>query len=159
MSDKTTNSNYNSGLETVKLVLFAISIITAVKFLNEFFGKGKAGEESETSEAAAAKARQELFKKYPPSYNDQFYRDWADILDKAILRDATEDEDAVYEIFNEVKNVSDVAKLIEFFGHRREMFTTYYISLPQAITSKFNSREKIKLNNILRGKKIEYRFK
>jgi plasmid replication initiation protein len=158
MSEQQTN-NTSNAIEVGKLILQIIAVVSAVKFLNEMFGKGKAGQENESSEAQAAAARQKLFKEIPPSYNDQLYRDWADTLDKALLRDSTEDEEAVYSVFEEVKNISDVAKLIEFFGHRREMFTTYYISLPQAITSTFNAREKLKLNNILRQKKIEYRFK
>lgn len=156
MSNEGNNGN---NFQTLQFILGAITIISAVAFIAKLLGKSQADEEHDTSESAAASARQDLYRLIPPSFSDYVYRDWADVLDKSILRDATEDEDAVYSIFEDIKNDSDVAKLIEFFAHRREMFTTYKISLPQAISTKFSKSEKLKLNNILRHKKISYRFK
>lgn len=157
MSEEKEN-NTGKALEFGKLALQAIALITAIKFISDVMGRGKAGEESDDNEAAAKRARANLFKVVPPTYNDQIYRDYADTLDKAILRQTTEDEQAIYSIFQQMKNISDIGKLIEFFGHRREMFTTYYISLPQAIHEFMNEKEKDTINYILRSKKIDYKF-
>ena len=74
------------------------------------------------------------------------------------MEDSTEDEQAVYNVFNKMKNLSDVAKTIEFFGTKRKMFSTQYITLPQAITEYFSEGEKRTLNNILAKKRIDYSF-
>ena len=84
--------------------------------------------------------------------------DWANTLDVALMQDSTEDEAAVYNVFNKMKNISDVAKLIEFFGTKRKLFSTQYITLPQAITVYFSKGEKQTLNNILAKKRIDYSF-
>jgi hypothetical protein len=151
-------NNTGTALEAGKLALQAIALITAIGFIKDVMGKGKAGGESDDNEAAAKRARQRLYKLVPPSFNDQVYRDYADILDKAILRQSTENEKAVYDIMQQMKNISDIAKLIDFFGHRREMFTTYYISLPQSIHEFMDDKEKDTINYILRSKKIDYKF-
>ena len=74
------------------------------------------------------------------------------------MQSATEDEAAVYNVFNRMKNISDVNKTIEAFGTKRQMFTTHYLSLPQAINENFSKGEIKKLNAILSLKNINYSF-
>lgn len=149
----------NSFIETIKLIATIATIISVITFLSKLFGKSKGEEERDQIDTGAAASRKKLYTQIPPSFSDHVYSDWADILDKAILRDATESEDAVYSVFQEMKNISDVYKTIDAFAHRREMFTTYEISLPQAIHTLFNKAEKTKLNYILFKKKINYKFR
>lgn len=149
----------SSTIEVVKLLVTIVGVISAIKFLNDIFSKSKADEEKELIDENAASARQKLYRKIPPSFPDYIYKDWADTLDFALLREGTEDEQMVYGVFEGIKNESDVQKIIDAFGYRRKMFTTYQISLPQAIAVFFSPSEKFKLNLILITKRINYRFK
>ncbi len=124
-----------------------ITIISIIAFLVKILGRN-----SDTA------SRRKLYSKVNPSYDEFVYKDWADTLDTALLREATEDEDAVYRIFEKCRNISDVNKLIEAFGTRRQMFTLTYVSLPQAISSTFNKKEIRKVNDILASKGIQYSF-
>ena len=135
------------------LILGVATIISALAFLAKIFGKSESEEEE-----AGQRSREDLYKRIPPSYEDFKYLDWANTLDEALMQNSTEDEDAVYSVFKRMKNISDVAKLIEFFGEKRKMFTTQYITLPQAITVYFSKGEKQTLNNILAKKRIDYSF-
>lgn len=136
----------------VQVVFGIITIISIIAFLMKIFGKSQV-------EESAARSRHKQYLKVRPSYADYIYKDFADVLDSALLRYVTEDEDAVYGIFRDTKNISDVNKLIEAFGTRRQMFSTYQVTLPQAIAIMFNAGEKKKLNGILTGKGINYVFK
>lgn len=136
-----------------ELILGVATIIAALAFLAKIFGKSESEEEQ-----AGQRSREDLYKRIPPSYDDFKYLDWANTLDVALMQDSTEDEAAVYNVFNRMKNISDVAKLIEFFGTKRKLFSTQYITLPQAITEYFNDGEKQTLNKILLKKRIDYTF-
>ena len=137
------------------LILTAATILSALAFLSKIFGKDP---KDEKNEDANNRAKEDLYKTIPPSYKDFQYLDWANALDVALMQDSTENEQTVYNVFNRMKNISDVAKLIEFFGEKRKLFSTQYITLPSAITEYFNEDEKKKLNLILLRKKIDYRF-
>lgn len=138
---------------TWEIILGVATILAALAFLAKVFGKSESEQEIE-----GQRSREDLYTKIKPSHPDFKFLDWANTLDNALMQGATEDEQAVYNIFNKIKNVSDVAKLIEFFGTKRKMFTTQYITLPQAINEYFSESEKQKLNNILLNKKISYSF-
>lgn len=138
--------------KNVNMILGIISVIGIVSFLMRIFGKDEV-------ERKAERSRNLVYLKVRPSYPFYRYKDFADVLDTALLRQATEDEDAVYSIFEEFKNISDVNKTIEAFGTRRQMFSTLYITLPQAIATTFSEKEKKKLNGILESKGIQYVFK
>jgi len=143
---------------TLEIVFGIAAVIGAISIIANLMSKDEAEQQHDDTEAAAAAARKKLYKEIPPSYADYVYRDYADVLDDALLKEATEDEDAVYDIFRDCKNISDVQKIIDTFGHRRELFSTRYISLPQAM-KKLSKGEKAKLNGILAAKKINYSFK
>ena len=136
------------------LILSVATIISAIAFLSKIFGK----DVNEENDARGQQSRDDLYKRVKPSFEDYQYLDWAKKLNTALMLNSTEDEQAVYNIFNRFKNVSDLVKTIEFFGTSRKMFTTQYITLPEAITELFNDGEKAVLNKILAKKKIDYRF-
>ncbi len=139
---------------TFDIVVGIATVIGAIAIIGKLFGK----DQNEENEFAGQQSRDDLYKRVKPSYEDFKYLDWAKTLDNAIMQSSTEDEDAVYNIFRKMKNISDVAKLVEFFGTSRKMFTTQYVTLPQAINEYFNPSEKKILNNILAARKIDYSF-
>lgn len=147
MSEQKTHSTFD-------IVVGIATIIGALALIDKFFGKDK----NEENDMHGQQSRDELYRKIKPSYADYQYLDWAKALNQALMLDSTEDEQAVYNVFNRFKNVSDLVKTIEFFGTSRKMFTTQYVTLPEAITAYFSDSEKKKLNDILRKKGIDYSF-
>lgn len=145
------DSNKKSPLE---MLLWGIGIISAIAFLFKIFDRS---EEDENRERAQ-QSREEIYRKFPPTFEDGRYLDFADNLHMALLTDMGEDEEAVYDIFRKMRNISDVLKTIEFFGRRRLAFSTYEITLPASIGKLFDTSEKNKLNEILAKKKIPYAF-
>ena len=145
------SENKKSPIEIIATIL---SIIVAIVFLSKLIKR----DENEEIAEGAKKSRKSIYDKIPPSYEDYRYKDFADTLDTAIMQSATEDEQAVYNVFGKMKNISDVNKTIEAFGTKREMFTTHYLTLPQAITENFSKGEIKKLNAILSLKNIDYTF-
>jgi hypothetical protein len=136
------------------LILSVATIISAIAFLSKIFGK----DESEMLDERGQQSRDDLYKRVKPSFEDYQYLDWAKKLNTALMLNSTEDEDAVYAVFNRFKNISDLVKTIEFFGTSRKMFSTQYITLPEAITEYFTKGEKAILNKILAKKRIDYQF-
>lgn len=136
------------------LIVSIATIIGAVAFLSKIFGK----DEQEQLDARGQQSRDDLYKRIPPSYDDYQYLDWAKKLNTALMLNSTEDENMVYNVFRRFKNISDLVKTIEFFGTSRKMFSTQYITLPEAIEEYFDDSEKLVLNKILASKKIDYRF-
>lgn len=145
------SENKKSPIEIIATIL---SIIVAIVFLSKLIKR----DENEEIAEGAKKSRKSIYDKIPPSYEDYRYKDFADTLDTAIMQSATEDEQAVYNVFGKMKNISDVNKTIEAFGTKRQMFTTHYLTLPQAITENFSKGEIKKLNAILSLKNIDYTF-
>lgn len=135
----------------LEMFLLIVSIISAIAFLAKIFGRG------EEQERKATRSRRELYGKVKPTYPDYRYKNYAEVLDKALMKDSTEDEEAVYNVFNRMKNVSDIEKLIEAFGTKRQMFSTHYITLPQAMQY-LSKGEKNKLNAIIASNGIDYTF-
>jgi hypothetical protein len=139
---------------TFDIVVGIATIIGAIAIVQKLFSKDK----NDENELHGQQSRDELYKKIKPSYADYQYLDFAKTLNQALMLDATENEQAVYNVFNKFKNVSDLVKTVEFFGTSRKMFTTQYVTLPEAITAYFNDSEKKRLNTILKNKRIDYTF-
>jgi hypothetical protein len=68
------------------------------------------------------------------------------------------DEQAIYDVFNLMKNNIDVALLIKAFGKRRVEFSTQDQELGAHLSNDLDSSEITKINNILSSKGITYRF-
>jgi len=134
----------------VQVFLGVFAIIGIILLLSKVFGKSE-------EEQAASRSRKKTYGKL--SYADYVYADMAEALEEALANGITEDEDAVYGVFEKVKNIGDVNKIIEHYGKRRVTGSVGGKSLPQTITAVFSSGEKKKLNKILSGKGIAYEFK
>jgi len=139
---------------TLQIIFGIAGVIGAIAFLNKIFGR----DEEEEARDKAQESREELYKKIPPSFQDFQYLDWADSIYAALFDDFGEDEEVIYNIFRKVKNLSDVNKIVEAFGHRRATFSAHDMSLAQMITYYFSKSEINKLNEILKEKKIQYAF-
>jgi len=137
----------------LELLLTIATIIIAIATLIKIFGKS----EEEKREEKAQKSREYTYKN-GATFEDFQYKDWADALNSAIMEGATEDEETVYNIFEKLKTIGDINKLIEAFGTHRQMFTASWISLPQAITTYFSKSEIKKLNGIISANGINYSF-
>jgi hypothetical protein len=140
--------------KNVKIVLGIAGVISLLLLLNKLFGKHETDEE-----IASKKSRKDSYKNVPPSFPEYKYGDMADSLENALATDLTENEEAVYGVFRELKNISDVNKLIDHYGKRRVATSIGGRSLPQTITALFSASEKARLNAILKTKGINYRFK
>ena len=136
----------------VQFVLGVVGVIGLISLLSKFFGKSELEEKTKSS-------RNSTYKKIPPSFNDADYADAAEILAGALAEGVTEDEESVYSVFNGIKNISDVYKLIEFYDTHRIQFELGGSTLPNTIGRLFSRAEKNKLNGILAKKGIAYTFK
>jgi hypothetical protein len=149
-----TDTTEKKGID-LNLILQIVSIIGLILFLSKILGKSEEDKKKKEGE----ESRKKKYNEVEPSFQDYEYSDYADELEAYLLRDATEDEEGVYGVFQEVKNISDVNKIIEFFADRRLGGSLDYISLPRAIAKLFSPSEKQKLNLIIAKKGIEYKFK
>ncbi len=141
-----------------QLIIGIATVIGAVAIIAKLFKKDEDEIAKEKRLIASQRSRDHLYINAKPSFADYQYVDFAKILTTALMLNNTEDEQAVYSVFNKFKNISDLVKTIEFFGTSRKMYTTQYITLPEAIIQYFNDSEIKKLNDILRKKKINYSF-
>lgn len=142
----------------IKVVAGIAAIIAIVEILGKLFGKSQGDKDAEQAAQNVRIENRELYEKIPPSYAESVYRDWGNILDTALIKNANENETAVFKVFQQVKNLSDIKKLITYFGLRRSVYHPTKMTLPQAISELLNDKELEKLNSILAKKKINYRF-
>jgi len=93
----------------------------------------------------------------PPSYSDTQYKLGEDTIYSAINNsrwspEGGTDEEAIYRVFNSLKNSADLLKLISAFGVRDDE------SLAAALRDDLDSEEMQKINQILSSKNIAYSF-
>jgi hypothetical protein len=93
-----------------------------------------------------------------PSYSDTSYVGFADKINSAGVTGFGTDENAIYDVFQQMKNDADVLKLIAAFGNRRIEFSLAWAGLSGWLRSELDAREIAKINAILAGKGITYRF-
>jgi hypothetical protein len=139
---------------TFNLIVGIATVIGAIAIVAKLFSK----DSDDKNDDKAERSKEDLYKKIKPSYPDHTYLEWGKQLNTALMLNSTEDENKVYKIFGRFKNVSDYLKTVEFFGTRRKLFTTQYITLPEAIDEYFSDSEKHKLNQILNQKRIGVSF-
>jgi hypothetical protein len=92
------------------------------------------------------------------SYPTGTYSQLADKVYAAVMYTWGTDNQAIYDVFNLMKNNIDVALLIKAFGKRRLEFSTQDAEIGAHISNDMNSSEIAKINNILSSKGITYRF-
>jgi len=67
-------------------------------------------------------------------------------------------EDAIYDVFKQMKNDIDISKLISAFGARRMYLSFSNGALKEWINAEMDDSEIAKINSILQSNKISYRF-
>jgi hypothetical protein len=92
------------------------------------------------------------------SYSSATYSQLADKIYSAVMYTWGTDEQAIYDVFNLMKNNIDVANLIKAFGKRRLEFSTQDAELGAHLGNDLDSTEIAKINSILSSKGITYRF-
>jgi hypothetical protein len=92
------------------------------------------------------------------SYPSATYSQLADKIYSAVMYTWGTDEQAIYDVFNQMKNNLDVALLIKAFGKRRVEFSTLDQELGAHLSNDLDSAEINKINNILSSKGINYKF-
>ena len=92
------------------------------------------------------------------SYSAATYSQLADKIYSAVMYTWGTDEQAIYDVFNLMKNNIDVANLIKAFGKRRLEFSTQDLELGAHLSNDLDSSEIAKVNSILASKNITYRF-
>ena len=92
------------------------------------------------------------------SYSAATYSQLADKVYTAVMYTWGTDEQAIYDVFNLMKNNIDVANLIKAFGKRRVEFSTQDLELGAHLSNDLDSSEINKVNSILASKNITYRF-
>lgn len=92
------------------------------------------------------------------SYSLATYGQLADKIYAAVMYTWGTDEQAIYDVFNLMKNNIDVANLVKAFGKRRLEFSTQTAELGAHLSNDLNSAEISKINNILASKNITFRF-
>jgi hypothetical protein len=92
------------------------------------------------------------------SYPTGTYSQLADKVYAAVMYTWGTDNEAIYDVFNLMKNNIDVALLIKAFGKRRLEFSTQDAEIGAHISNDMKSSEIAKINSILSSKGITYRF-
>jgi hypothetical protein len=67
-------------------------------------------------------------------------------------------EDAIYDVFKQMKNDIDISKLISAFGARRMYLSFSNGALKEWINAEMDDSEIAKINSILQSNNISYRF-
>lgn len=97
------------------------------------------------------------------TYLDSNYKQFADGLYAARAANAPffwggTNEDAMYNIFNKMKNDLDIVKLTEAFGSRRLSYSLQYANLGGFLKDELDEEELNIINTGLKSKKINYQF-
>ena len=92
------------------------------------------------------------------SYSAATYSQLADKIYSAVMYTWGTDEQAIYDVFNLMKNNIDVAMLIKAFGKRRLEFSTQDAEIGAHLSNDLDTTEIAKINSILASKGITYRF-
>lgn len=97
------------------------------------------------------------------TYLDSNYKQFADGLYAARAANAPffwggTNEEAMYNIFNKMKNDLDIVKLTEAFGSRRLSYSLQNANLGGFLKDELNEEELNIINTGLRSKKINYQF-
>lgn len=131
--------------------------------------KGFVGGSAERDARKAAKSDEKKFREqYEQTYADSAYTQFANMIHQA-AKGAGTDNDAIYGVFQEIKNDLDFTLLTKAYGVR-EICALFEenpapifgdcpkYDLAQTISSEMNSGEKKKVNEILTNNGVSFKF-
>ncbi len=140
-----------SKASLVKIILGILIVVLVVYFIRKWTKKDP--QESTTDEA------QKQIIEYELSYELSQYAIFCDKLEVA-FEDFGTDEDAVYSIFDQMQNDSDLAQLIVTYG-KRQYWGNYIpmsLNLPETIYQEMTRIEIDRINEILSLKGIRFKL-
>ena len=138
------------------LILIILLIVWLVYKFYSTIGFKTAEERAEEQEIK--KDKDNLYDKgQRPTFSRTQYRQFADKIEQENMSMNT-DENKIYDIFKQMKNDLDIVLLIEAFGQRRPNFSFNSYGLAAFLNEDLNSSEIAKVNAILAGKNIKFRF-
>lgn len=127
------------------------------KALKQFTTEGR---RLEAEKKEVEKELQESLKTQPPSFPTSQYQAFARVIQIAGF-DLGTDEDAIYTVFQSLKNNTDFLQLTEAWGKpTRTIYDFgigYKMTLPQFLRWEMDDKEIKKINDILKFKNIKYR--
>lgn len=88
-----------------------------------------------------------------PSYNDSYYSSFADAIEME-NKSLNTNEQAIYDLFRELRNEPDLIKLKIAFGTRRPNMETSSYGLSGFLRADLNESEMIEVNKILKSKAL-----
>lgn len=140
----------------INLVLLTAILGGGGYFLWRMFGSKSY--EGNTAKATLKDLNGELKKRgLTPSYIDSNYKALADQIHEAMKYLGT-DEDAILSVMRKMNNDADLLKLMDAFGSRDYAYGFYAKNLPQWFTAELDEDDIADINNILKSRKIQYRF-
>jgi hypothetical protein len=134
-------------------ILPGLLVIGVIYILNKF--KGTAAQQEATTQSDIQTQQAAGVKQ---TYTNTTYDQLADRIDAAGKGSFGTDENAIYSVFNLLKNDVDFLKLSQAFGQRRAEFTTMYLNLSGYLQSELNAAEINKVNAIMEKNKLKSRI-
>ncbi len=105
---------------------------------------------------SASAALNKEIEQNPLTYELSQYGVFADRLEVAFM--GTDDEQAIYSVFSDMRNRSDVLQLIKSFGKRRQEYTIGKVGLSTWISYQLKNKEIAEINDILARNYIDFKF-
>jgi hypothetical protein len=93
-----------------------------------------------------------------PTYQDSAYVGFAQKIHSAGMSRFGTDENAIFQVFEAMRNDLDIAKLITAFGSRRAELSTFFYGLGGWLRTELSASEINTVNGILAARRITYRF-
>jgi hypothetical protein len=129
----------------------AYAVYRIVKSISKGAGGGAGGQKQDVKQ---------FEKQMTATYPDGSYFGFADAIYAARHGNnlGGTDEDAIWDVFRKMKNDLDIAKLIKAFGSKRLSFSFQSAGLGGYLSDEMDTEEINKINQILAGNNIKYRF-
>jgi uncharacterized membrane protein YhiD involved in acid resistance len=142
-----------------KGIILILIILLIVWLIYKFYSTvGFKTAEERAEEQALDKDKDDLYNKgQRPTFQRTQYKQFADVIQQENMSFDT-DENKIYNIFSQMKNDLDITLLVEAFGQRRPQFSFNDVGLAAFLNEDLNKSEIAKINAILAGKNIKFRF-
>jgi len=133
--------------------IFIVIVLVVWKVWKMFFKKDDGVESAEKE-----------IKKNNLTYSESNYQTYADRIENAGDNGGWPgtDEDAIYQVFREMKTKDDILQLIISFGERNYWENTWFypakFNLSKTLYSELDNSEIEEINNIISGNGINYKF-
>ncbi|MFK5855777.1 MAG: hypothetical protein QM503_06575 [Bacteroidota bacterium] len=158
---KSTNINkYVKKISPVSVLMGGVGLLTGVLAIKEVVKLLSLSDEQKKEKEIDKAIKEEQNNGNPLTYPLAQYNVMADIIEQATDTSGT-DTDAIYNVFAQLSNNTDMLQLIKAYGDRWNFMFGVPLgefTLQQIINSELNSGEKVTLNQIIQGKGITIQF-